>query len=101
MKQGKIIFSYGKVVNIYILYETNKSNNISDYPTLKNCLFGAVKLTKSAGIDKNKHCRYGIRFDRKGSYSIGNEVGRNAIIFGVDISSSLHIDNKKRDSISW
>ena len=101
MKQGKIIFSYGKVVNIYILYETNKSNNISDYPTLKNCLFGAVKLTKSAGIDKNKHCRYGIWFDRKGSYSIGNEVGRNAIIFGVDISSSLHIDNKKRDSISW
>ena len=28
---------------------------------------------------------YGIGFDRKGSYSIGNEIGRNVIIFGVDM----------------
>ena len=36
-------------------------------------------------------------FDRKGSNSIGNEVGRNVIIFGIDMSSSLHIDNKEKD----
>ena len=40
---------------------------------------------------------YGIGFNRKGSYSIGNEVGRNVIILGVDMISSSHIDNKKRD----
>ena len=33
----------------------------------------------------------------KGSYSIGNEVGRNVMILGVDMSSSSHIDNKKKD----
>ena len=34
---------------------------------------------------------------KKGSYSIGNEIGRNVIIFWVDTSSSSHIDNKKKD----
>ena len=29
--------------------------------------------------------------------SLGDEIGRNVIIFGVDMSSSSHIDNKKKD----
>ena len=52
LKQDKITFNHGKVVNIYIVYEINKSINISDYPTLENCLFGAVRLTKNADVDK-------------------------------------------------
>ena len=31
--------------------------------------------------------------------SVGNGVGRNVIIFGVDVSSSPHIDNKKKKNI--
>ena len=54
LKQDKIAFNYGKVVNIYIVYEINKSINISDYPTLENCLFGAFRLTKNTDIDKYK-----------------------------------------------
>ena len=38
-----------------------------------------------------------MTFDRKGSYSVGAEVGRNVIIFGVDMSWSSHIDNKLKD----
>ena len=60
-------------------------------------MFGAVKLTKHADIDLYKYSGYGIGFNRKGFYSIGNEIGRNVIIFGVDMSSSSHIDNKKKD----
>ena len=60
-------------------------------------MFGAVKLTKHIDVDLYKYSGYGIGFDRKGSYSIGNEIGRNVIIFGVDMSSSSHIDNKKKD----
>ena len=60
-------FNYGKVVNIYIVHEINISINISDYPTLENCLFGAVRFTKNADIKKYKYSRYGIGFDRKGS----------------------------------
>ena len=41
-----------KIINTYIVYETNKKDNIiiSD-PTLENCLFGAVTLTKHVHID--------------------------------------------------
>ena len=35
--------------------------------------------------------------NRKGFLSFGNEIGKNAIIVGVDMSSSLHINNKKKD----
>ena len=47
-----------------------------------------------------KYFGYGIGFDRKGSYSVGNEIGRNVIIFGVDVSSYPHIDNKKKDILN-
>ena len=43
LKQEKITFNHGKIVNIYIVYETERSVNISSYPTLENCLFGAMK----------------------------------------------------------
>ena len=36
---------------------------------LKNGLFGAVALTKTADIDKYGYSGYGIEFDRRGSFS--------------------------------
>ena len=54
-------------------------------------------MTKNNDIDKYKYSGYGIGFDGKGKFSVGNEFGRNCIIFGVDMSSSVHIDNKKKD----
>ena len=84
-------------MNIYIVYEINKNFNISNYPTLENCLFGAVSLTKNNDIDNYKYSRYGIGFYRKGTFSVCNGFGRNCIIFGVEISSSVHVDNKKKD----
>ena len=50
LKQDSVTFNHRKIVNIYIVYEKNKSINISDYSTLENCLFGAVSLTKNADI---------------------------------------------------
>ena len=95
MKQEKITFNHGRIVNIYTVYEINDYCDISSYPTLENCLFGAVKLTKHVDVDLYKYLGYGTGFDRKGFHSIGNEVGRNVVIFRVDMSSSSHIDNKK------
>ena len=69
--------NHGKKVNIYIVYEIERSINISSYLTIENCLFGAVKIAKHVDVDQYKYSRYGIGFDRKGSYSIGNEIGRN------------------------
>ena len=58
LKQDKVTFNHGEVVNIYIVYEISKSINISDYPTLENFLYGAVSLTKNAAIDKYKYSGY-------------------------------------------
>ena len=98
MKQDKITYTHGKIVNIYIVYEINKNDNIiSGNPTLENCLFGAVTLTKNVNIDRYGYSGYRIGFDRKGSFSFsGSGYGQNILIFGVDMSSFIHIDNKKR-----
>ena len=98
LKQSKITYTHGKLVNIYTVYEISKNINISDYPTLENCLFGAVTLTKNAGINRYGYSGYGIGFDRHGSFSFpGARLGRNVIIFGVDMSSSTKLDNRKKD----
>ena len=60
-------------------------------------MFGAVKLTKNAGIDKNKYSGYGIRFDRRTFSFPSGGFSCNVIIFVVDMSSSVHVDNKKKD----
>ena len=59
-------------------------------------MFGAVSLTKKVNIDKHNYSGYGIGFDRKGKFSFGNGFGRNVIIFGGDMSSSVHTNNKTR-----
>ena len=88
----------GTIVNIYIVYELGASSFNDSDPTLKNCLFGAVTLTKNADIDKYGYSGYGIGFDRRSSFSFpGGGFGQNVLIFGVDMSSSAHIDNKKKD----
>ena len=61
-------------------------------------MFDAVTLTTNADIDKYGCSGYGVGFDRRSSFSFpGDAFGRNVIIFGVDMSSSEHIDNKKKD----
>ena len=86
------------MVNIYIVYELRtSSSNIND-PTLKNCLFVAVTLTKNADIDKYRYSGYGIGFDRRSSFPFpGGGFAQNIIIFGADMNSSIHIDNKGKD----
>ena len=85
-------------VNIYIVYELGASSSHVNDPTVKNCLFGAVTLTKNIDIDKYGYSGYGIGFDRKSRFSFpGGEFGQNELFFGVDMSFSAHIDNKKKD----
>ena len=94
------MFTHKKIVNIYIVYELRASSSNSSDPTLKNCLFGAVTLTKNADIDKYRYSGYRIGFDRRGSFSFpGGRSGQNVIIFGADMSFSIHIDNKGKDML--
>ena len=98
LKQPKISYTQEIVVNIYIVYETGASGSNNSDPTLKNCLIGAVTLTKNADIDKYGYSGYGSGFDRRSSFSFpGGGFGQNVLIFGADMSSSAHINNKKKD----
>ena len=96
-QSNKLTCSYGAKVNIYTVYKLGTSGSNDGDPTLKKCLFGAVTLTKNADIDKYGHSGYGIGFDRRTAFSFpSGEFGQNVLIFGVDMSSSAHTDNKKK-----
>ena len=100
LKQSNHIFTHKKIVNIYIVYELAASSSHTSDPTIKNCLFGAVTLTKNADIEKYKYSGYGIGFDRRSSFSFpSGGFGQNVLIFGADMSSSAHIDNNKKDTL--
>ena len=97
LKTVNVTYDYGSIVNIYIIYELGASSSNDGNATLKNCLFGAVTLTKNADIEKYGYSGFGIGFDRKLSFSFPSTgFGQNVLIFGVDMSSS-HIDNKKKN----
>ena len=101
-KTKKKSYTHEKVVNIYIVYDLGASGSNDSDPSLKNCLFGAVTLTKNADIDKYEYSGYGIGYNRRSSFSFpGSGFGQNVLIFGVDMSFSAHIDNKKKDISSW
>ena len=95
LKQDKVTYNHGKIVNMYIIYEISKKYSISTYPKLANFV-RSCSLTKNVDIDQYKYSGYGIGFDRKGEFSFGTSgFGRNCIIFGADLSSSSHANNKK------
>ena len=86
-------------MNIYIAYEiiriANIDGNRNSNLAVQNALFGAVILTENADVNKNKYSEFGIAFDRTSSFSFpGGGDGENVIIFGVDMNSFIHVDNK-------
>ena len=82
LRQSKVTFNNGKIVNIYTVYEISSTITSQSSFTLKNSLFGAVRITKNVDISKYKYSGYGIDFDRKGSFlHTDNTYGVNVIIF--------------------
>ena len=98
LKQPKFTYTHKTIVNIFIVYELGVSTSNDNDPRLNNCLFGAVTLTKTTDIDNYRYFGDGTGFDRRSSFSFpGGRFGQNVLIFGVDMSSAAHIDNKKKD----
>ena len=59
-------------------------------------MFGSVKLIKNADPDKCKYSGYVDGFDTCSEFSLlDDSIGKNVIIFGVDMSSSRHIDDER------
>ena len=91
LKQDKITCNQGPIVNIYIAYRLSPS--ITGDISPENCLLGAVKITKTLKI--NTFSGYGIAFDSGGSFfHPSGGYSKNVIIFGADLSSSVHANNR-------
>ena len=99
LKQDQAAFTPNNVVNLFVVYELDSwPRNFDTNFTLGGCMFGGVKLTKNADPDKYSYSGYGIGFNSRGEYSLPDgSVGKNNIIFVVDMSSSVHIDNRGKD----
>ena len=55
-----------------------------------------MQLTKNADLNKCRYSGYGIGINSRSQSSwTDGSWGKNVIIFGADVSSSLHVDNKK------
>ena len=88
-----------KVINLCISYTLN--------PQLRNLntdftdLIWICKLTKNADLDKYKYAAYNIGFDPPSEFSFTDgSFGKSVNIFGADMSSSVHIDNKGKGILS-
>ena len=103
-QQNKVIIpNNDNVINIYCVYEIQPISSSTDTTfTIQNALFGASQITKNADTSKYDYKEYGICFDEEGTFShkitedgrVHTTMGRNAIIFGVDMSSSIHATNR-------
>ena len=84
------------ILNLYIVYELNNwPRNPTNNLTLKNCLFGTVKLVRNAIKSKFTYNDQEIAFDGERSWSFHDDFARNVVIFGVASTSSSHTDNQK------
>ena len=98
-----IIPNNNNVINIYVVYKLDPiSSTRNTYYTIQNALFGAMKITKNTDSSKNTYTGYGLCFDEGGEFGHTVRQGnfdrttnaKNVIIFGVDMSSSIHATNR-------
>ena len=92
------------VVNIYIVYKLDLLASTRDKSfTIQNALIGAMQITKNATDNsKNNYKGYGICFDERSEFGHTITEGghdhttdaRNVLIFGADMSFSVHATNK-------
>ena len=76
------------VINIYCVYKLDPIASSRDTTfTIQNALFGAMQITKNADNSKNNYKGYGICFAH-------TTDARNVLIFGADMSFSVHATNR-------
>ena len=92
------------LIFIYCVYKLDSiaSNRDTSF-TIQNALFGAMQITKDATDNSKNNCKgYGMCFDERSQFSLTiTEDGRahttngeNVLIFGVDLSFSVHATNR-------
>ena len=104
-QQNKVIIpNNNNAINIYCVYKLDPIASSRDTSfTIQNALFGAMQIIKN-GTDntKNNYKGYGVCFDERSQF--GHTIneggfthttnGRNVLIFGADMSFSVHATNR-------
>ena len=107
-QNNRIITTINKVisihsVNIFVVYKLDPISSSRDTTfTMQNALFGAMQITKNADTSKYDYKGYGICFDERSEFGHTIPEGgfahttdaRNVLIFGVDMSFSVHKTNR-------
>ena len=99
-QQNKVILlNNNNAINIYCVYKLDPiASNRDTTFTIQNALFGAMQITKNHDTSKYDYKGYGICFDERSQFShtiteggrAHTTNGRNVLIFGVDMSFSVH-----------
>ena len=91
------------VINIYIVYKLDPIASSRDTTfTIQNALFGVMQITKNSDTSKYNYKGYGKCFDEGSQFAhtiteggrAHTTNGRNVLIFGVDMSFSVHVTNR-------
>ena len=103
-QQNNVVTSNdNNVINIYVVYKLDPIASSRDTTfTIQNALFGAMQIIKNSDISKYNYKEYGICFDDGGQFGHTITEGgfahttdaRNVLIFGVDMSFSVHTTNR-------
>ena len=103
-QQNKVIIpNNDNAINIYCVYKLDPiASSRNTTFTIQNVLFGAMQITKNVDTSKYDYKGYSIYFDEGGTFShkitedgrVHTTMGRSAIIFGVDMNSSIHATNR-------
>ena len=88
-----------KVINLYVSYKLNPSlRSLNTDFTLTSFFFGSVRLTKKVDLDKYKYSGYVIALHSRSEFAFKDRsLRKSVILFGIDMSSSVHIDNINKD----
>ena len=108
-QNNRIITTINKVisipsVNIYVFYKLDPITLSRDTTfTIQNALFGAMEITRNGDTSNYDYQGYGICFDERSQF--GHTIteggrahttnGRNILIFGADMSFSVHKTNRE------
>ena len=97
LKQKSNFYSC-KYIRFFIAYELDTfSQDLNSDFTLQDCLFGGVKLAKNTDINTYILVMVLDWFCVHNFHYLTVARVKNVIIFGVNMISYVHIDNKKKD----
>ena len=94
LKTENSTYTPSKRIFFFVFYELDTwSQDLNSDFSLKG-----VKLAKITSSDNYIYSRYDIGFDSRSKFSLpGSSIGKKVIILGVDMSSSVYINNKRKD----